>query len=237
MHRAVVDCLERLRDATARVRNTAHMRQVSITTTPGFASFWLIPRLSRFTATHPLVDVRISATLEVIDLQRSQIDMAVRFCPIGDGEGPPLFEESLLPVCAPQLAADRSRPLKEPADLVHHTLLAVDMPQSQGLAPDWAPWIKVMGLPELRMKNTMHFSQYTDAIAAAVAGQGVAIGRMPLLNELLRDGRLVAPFRGGAASMRAYFVVFGAHAADNPDAQDFARWLRAEAETAEMQAA
>ena len=49
MQRAVVDCLERLRDATASVRATRAVRQVAITTTPGFASLWLIPRLARFT--------------------------------------------------------------------------------------------------------------------------------------------------------------------------------------------
>ena len=82
------------------------------------------------------------------------------------------------------------------------------------------------------MKNTMRFTQYADAIAAAVAGQGVAIGRVPLLNELLADRRLVAPFRRGAASRRGYFVALAPRAAGNPDAQDFARWLRAEAQTA-----
>ena len=232
LQRAVVDCLERLRDATARMRAASQMRQVSVTTTPGFASLWLIPRLARFTATHPQVDVRISATLEVLDLQRSQIDIAVRFCPISDGVGPPLFEESLLPVCAPRLVTDRVHPLKKPADLIHHTLLAVDMPQGMALTADWEPWIRAMGLTELRMKNTMRFTQYADAIAAAVAGQGVAIGRVPLLNELLADRRLVAPFRRGAASRRGYFVALAPRAAGNPDAQDFARWLRAEAQTA-----
>ena len=230
MHRAVVDCLERLRDATALVRTTTQMRHVSVTTTPGFASLWLIPRLARFTANHPLVDVRISATLEVQDLDRSQLDLAVRFCPTSQGVGPPLFEELVLPVCSPQLVVNRANPLKKPADLANHTLLAVDTPRGMALIGDWEPWLKVMGLPEVRTKNTLRFTQYADAIGAAVAGQGVAIGRFPLLNELLRDKRLVAPFKGAAASQRGYFLALGARAAANPDAQDFARWLRAEAQ-------
>src|SRR5205814_10211471 len=132
----------------------------------------------------------ISATLEVLDLQRHQVDLAVRFCPTRDGDGAPLFEESVLPVCSPRLMADRSNPLKKPADLARHTLLAVDMPHGEALTVDWEPWIRVMGLPELRTKNTVRFTQYADAIAAAVAGQGVAIGRLPLLAEMLRDKRL-----------------------------------------------
>jgi DNA-binding transcriptional LysR family regulator len=103
------------------------------------------------------------------------------------------------------------------------------MPQGKALTIDWEPWIKVMGLSEVRTKNTMRFTQYADAIAAAVAGQGVAIGRFPLLDDLLRDKRLVTPFKGGAASQRGYYIAASARAASNPDAQDFANWLRAEA--------
>lgn len=236
MHRTVVDCLERLRDATALARTATQMRLVSVTMTPGFASLWLIPRLARFTANHPQVDVRISATLEVQDLDRSQLDMAVRFCPTVQGVGPPLFEELVMPVCSPQLLANRANPLKKPADLANHTLLAVDTPQGMALTGDWEPWLSVMGLPEVRTKNTLRFTQYADVVAAAVAGQGVAIGRFPLLKELLRDKRLVTPFKGVAASQRGYFVALGSRAANNPDAQDFARWLRAEGQLANAQA-
>jgi len=232
MHRAVVDCLERLRDATTRVRAQSTLRHVAITCTPGFASLWLIPRLSRFTDTNPAVDVRISATMEVLDLHRHQFDLAVRFVPTREGEGAPLFLESVMPVCSPALVADKRNPLKKPADLANHTLLAVDMPEGKALTVDWEPWIRVMGLGELRMKKTVRFTQYADAIAAAVAGQGVAIGRFPLLAELVRDKRLVAPFGGGAASQRGYYVVMGESGRDNPDAQAFAQWLRAEAENA-----
>ncbi|VTU32646.1 Gcv operon activator [Variovorax sp. SRS16] len=230
MQRAVTESLERLRDATARVRVASTPRQVAITTTPGFASFWLIPRLARFTADHPLVDVRVSATLEVQELERSRLDIAVRFVPIDRGIGTALFEESLVPLCAPQLAAA----LRTPADLAEQTLLTVDAPPQHG-APtaDWEPWLQVMGLSDLRMKNTMRFTLYTDAVAAAVAGQGVVIGRLPLLRELLQTGRLVGLFGEGASSRRGYFIESSRRAAGNADAQDFMRWLRAEAEAVE----
>lgn len=237
MQRAVVDSLARLRDATlairASARNQQQLRQVAVTCTPGFASLWLIPRLARFTASHPQVDVRISATLDVLDLERSQIDFAIRFAPTHAGDGVPLFEETLQPVCAPALLNNPANPLASPADLVNHTLLAVDNPGNYPvgtpLTVEWEPWLKVMGLSEVRTKNTLRFTSYADSISAAVAGQGVAIGRFPLLDELLRDKRLVTPFGGGAASQRAYYLAMGPGAAENPDAQDFAAWLRLEA--------
>lgn len=232
MQRAVIDCLERLRDATALVRSATALRQVSITTTPGFASIWLIPRLAKFTANHPQVDVRMSATLDVLDLARSQIDIAVRFCPIRDRSEVPLFEETVQPVCSPALLRDAKNPLKKPAELANHTLLTIDMPAGFSPTSDWEPWLQVMGVRELRMKNTMRFSLWTDSIGAAVSGQGVAIGRFPLLDDYLKDKRLVTPFRGTAASQRGYYVELAQHAVGNADAQDFVRWLRAEADGA-----
>lgn len=237
MQRAVNDSLDRLRDAASTVRAITGPRQVAITCTPGFASLWLIPRLTRFTAAHPQVDVRISATLEVLDLSRSGIDVAVRFVPSSMGQGPALFEEEVQPLCAPHLLEQGERPLRKPADLAHHTLLAADMPYGEALTVDWEPWFQVMGLQGLRMANTLRFTQYADAVAAAVAGQGVVIGRLPLLNELVHTGRLVAPFRGRAATRRGYYVAMSPTGAGNADAQDFARWLVAEAEQTRATAA
>lgn len=80
------------------------------------------------------------------------------------------------------------------------------------------------------MKNTVRFTLYPDAVAAAVAGQGVVIGRMPLLAGLLADGRLVAPFGYGVLSRRSYFIETARRAGVNANAQDFVRWLRTEAD-------
>lgn len=237
LQRAVVDSLERLRDATLAIRvslqPSMQVRQVAVTCTPGFASLWLIPRLARFTVNHPKVDVRISATLDVLDLDYGQLDFAIRFSPTTAGDGAPLFEETLMAVCAPSLLSNPSNPLRTPADLVNHTLLTVDNPGNYPidtpLTVEWEPWLKVMGLHEMRTKNTLRFTNYADSISAAVAGQGVAIGRFPLLDDMLHDKRLVAPFKGAAASQRGYYLAMGKRAAINPDAQDFAAWLREEA--------
>jgi LysR family transcriptional regulator, glycine cleavage system transcriptional activator len=232
LRRAVEDSLERLRDAAARVRSTAGRQQVTLTCTPGFASFWLIPRLARFTATHPEADVRIAATLDLVDLEGAGVDLAVRFVPSAQGQGPLLFEEEVLPMCAPQLLRDPARPLKVPRDLERHTLLTVEM-RDASLTADWEPWLQLMGLASVHMAHTVRFTQYAEAVAAAVAGQGVVIGRLPLLGDLVRGRKLVAPFRSPAASRRGYFVTLAPQAAHNPSARAFADWLVAEAEQAD----
>jgi len=228
LRRAVEDSLERLRDAAARVRSTAARQQLTVTCTPGFASFWLIPRLVRFTQAHPDVDVRISATLELVDLDRGSVDVAVRFVPAAQGRGPLLFEEEVQPMCAPALLRDPRRPLKTPADLERHTLLAVEMHDAP-LTAEWEPWLELMGLSAVHMAHNLRFTRYGEAVAAAVAGQGIVIGRLPLLADLVREKKLVAPFRSPAASRRAYFVTLAPHAAQHPSAQAFADWVVAEA--------
>ncbi len=223
---------ERLRDAAARVRSTAGRRQLTLTCTPGFASFWLIPRLARFTTAHPEVDVRIAATLDLVDLERGNVDLAVRFVPSAEGRGPLLFEEEVQPMCAPQLLRDRTRPLKSPRDLEQHTLLTVEM-RDASLTVDWEPWLQLMGLASVHMAHTLRFTQYGEAVAAAVAGQGMVIGRLPLLADLLREKKLVAPFRTAAASRRGYFVTLAPQAVHNASARAFADWLVAEAQRAD----
>lgn len=228
LQRAVFDSFERLRDAVARLREVSPARLVTITCTAGFASLWLIPRLARFTAAHPDIDVRVSATSERLDLDALGIDLAVRFCALAEGAGRPLFRESLIPVCSPRLVRGGPHPLREPADLVHHTLLALEMDDGAELIADWEPWIRAMRLPAPQMKNALRFSSYADAVAAAVDGQGVVIGRLPLIKALLADGRLVAPFRPKAASRRGYFLLRSSRIAANPAAAAFAGWIESE---------
>lgn len=231
LQRAVDDSLERLRDAAARVRSTAARQHLTVTCTPGFASFWLIPRLARFTSAHPDVDVRISATLELVDLERGSVDLAVRFVPSAQGRGPMLFEEEVQPMCAPGLLRDARRPLRTPADLERHTLLTVEMRDAPPTA-EWEPWLQLMGLASMHMAHTLRFTRYAEAVAAAVAGQGVVIGRLPLLADLVREKKLVAPFRSPAASRRGHFVTLAPHAAQHASARAFADWLVAEARQA-----
>src|SRR6266536_6321141 len=80
LYRIATDVLDRLQSATDRLKAETRARQLSITTTTGFASLWLIPRLRRFTSLHPDIDVRISATTDALNLERSLIDLAIRYC-------------------------------------------------------------------------------------------------------------------------------------------------------------
>ena len=102
LYRIATDVFDWLQTATDRLRAETRARQLAITTTTGFASLWLIPRLRRFTALHPDIDVRLSATTDALNLERSLIDVAIRYCrPEAVPEGAVrLFGEEMIPVCS-----------------------------------------------------------------------------------------------------------------------------------------
>jgi DNA-binding transcriptional LysR family regulator len=227
LYRVAADVLDRLQVATDRLRSESRTRQLSITTTTGFASLWLIPRLRRFTMLEPDIDVRISATTDTLNLERSLIDLAVRYC---KAEAVPegairLFGEEVVPVCSRSLLRDRSRPLKRLQDLQHHVLLHFDYPGAQKFFMDWHTWLTALGIGDLKSAGALHFSQYEQMIQAAISGQGVALGRQPLVNDLIQAGTLAAPFKQALVGSRSYFIIESPAAAGKPHVRRFAQWL------------
>jgi LysR family transcriptional regulator, glycine cleavage system transcriptional activator len=232
LYRTVSDVLRRLDETTRKLRHASAARTFTVTTTPAFASLWLIPRLAGYTRYRPAVDVRISATADVVDLDRGKIELAIRYSgPIVGDTAVKLFHEEVFPVCSPTLLRNRAHPLKVPADLRHYVLLHFE--DSRHTTPwlGWSLWLQALGLADLKPAGALHFSHYDQVVVAAANGQGVALGRSPLLKRQLRERTLVAPFSARSVAPRAYYVIESAAASRNDDVQDFVAWLRAEAAT------
>lgn len=229
LQRTVTEVLRQLHQTTTALRGERRLKTVVVSTTAGFAGLWLIPRLAGFTAAHPDVDVRISASYALVNLQRDGVDVAVRYSPASSaGDGERLFGDTLTPVCSPRLLRDRARPLKVPADLRHHCLLRGEGSDGQPLV-DWDLWLRAMKLESLEPASALHLSQYDQIIQAAVAGQGVALGRFPLVQELVRQRRLAVPFKDALSSQHSYVLMQSDAARSKPEVQDFLAWIRAEA--------
>ena len=232
LYRAATEVLERLRESVSRLRAEAATPHLTVTTTGGFASLWLIPRLRAFTARHPDVDVRISATYTPIDLERSGVDVAVRY---GKAEEAPegavrLFGEELFPVCSPALVREGPHPLRALDDLRHHALLHMDLDGRTHM--DWDTWLAAQGHPGLRPAASIRFDSYEQMIQAAVGGQGVAMGIGRLVSGLMASRQLAAPFCASTVGSRAYFIIRSALTGDRPHVRAFVDWLIAEARTA-----
>ena len=231
LYRTATDVLKQLEDTAGRLTAEQPGRMITVTTTVSFASLWLVPRLQGFRKLHPEVDVRISADNDLLNLQRERIDLAVRFCeasaaPAGATR---LAGEEVFPVCSPKLLRNRSAPLKKPTDLAHQVLLHYD--DAQGRAPWllWSQWFAAMKLPDLKPAGALHFSHYEQLIQAAIEGEGVALGRTPLVKALIRKRLLVVPFAGKTPSSRQYFIVISPESQQQAGAAAFSAWLLEEA--------
>jgi LysR family glycine cleavage system transcriptional activator len=227
---AAAQVITTMRSATERLRaQSGRKRPLSVTTTHSFAALWLIPRLAGFTRKHPGVDVRITADTRLQDLERDGLDLAIRHGPpsLAGPNAVRLFGERVFPVCSPKLL--KRHPLRVPADLKNHTLLQYDDPDARHPWLHWKTWLEVAGIPDLRPAGTLSLSGFEQIIPAALAGHGVALGRSPLVKDLLAEKKLVAPFKTTADPARAYFVIPSRAAASRPEVQEFIEWLKGEA--------
>jgi LysR family glycine cleavage system transcriptional activator len=213
-----------LRKAMVRIRGTQRREVLALTTIPGLASLWLIPRLADLVREQQGIDVRIDATLQRRDLAVDGFDLAIRYLPANSASGTLLFAETIQLVCAPGLLRDKKHPVKTLQDLRFHTLLQVEPPRAS-VPLEWDMWMKKMGIAGLEPASSIMFTNYDAAIAAAVAGQGLALGRRPLIDELLLRRALVAPLRDEIATERGYFLAVEQGASKRPAVQALAAWL------------
>lgn len=228
LYRTAAEALQSLQDTTQHIRGLQSARMLTVTTTVTFASLWLVPRLPLFRALYPQADVRIAADNTILDLSRERIDVAIRYLMPSRApeQARKIFSEEVVPVCSPGLLSDSSRPLREPQDLRHHILLHDDITD---LAPwlEWGTWLQAHGLPQLKPAGELRFSLYDQMIHAAIDGQGVALGRLPLLSRLIASGKLVTPFAepGTPAPTRAFFIIPEPRAVARPEVQAFVDWI------------
>jgi DNA-binding transcriptional LysR family regulator len=176
-----------------------HGGTLALSAPPAFASRWLVQRLARFTRLHPEIEIRLVATTTLIDLNRSDVDCAIR---LGKGNWPGVEAECLLPqpffpVCSPQW----SEKLKAPADLANVPVITDD-----GAMVDWADWFASLGVATPKL----HGPHYTDpvlALEAAAAGQGVMLAWDMVVADAISAGHLVRPFPQSATGDLAYWFV------------------------------
>jgi LysR family glycine cleavage system transcriptional activator len=227
----------RIDEAVLRLRTAHTRRHVSVTTFASFASLWLLPRLPEFQAAHPDIDIRISATDALVPLDDPEIDLALRCCRAADA--PPqaerLFGEMYTPVVSPRLAeqaaAGAAARLQDPVDLAQHALLEEDDRRPIGEFASWRRWLQQQDLATLEPRRWTYLNYTYQQVQAALAGQGVALARLPLVAQALQRGELIEPF-GTDRRLQgpfAYWLVPMPEARNRADLRAFAQWLRAQA--------
>ncbi len=221
---------EQFAAAIEEIDNLGDAGVLTISVAPSFAAKWLLPRLDRFQAKYPEIDVRVAASMSLADFHGDGVDLAIRY---GAGRYPDLHVERLLdeavfPVCSPRLL-NGPVPLDTPAALKHLTLLHDDSPDDDPSCPTWSMWLKAAGVEDVDGTRGPKFNQSSLVVEAAVLGRGVALGKSLLAAADLAEGRLVKPFGDVVSVDFAYFIVCPEAKLALRKVSLFCDWLRAEA--------
>jgi DNA-binding transcriptional LysR family regulator len=184
--------------ATERIRNQHRVGVLTVASPAAFAIWWLVPRLGRFAALYPDIEIRIATSDgREPDLLRDGIDIAiVKRSAKEAARNPlemPLLSERVFPVCSPSLLNGASL-LRNASDLVRHPLIECDAAETEDSEFCWSAWLPRLGLDGPPSPRLLRFSEFGPALSAAVDGLGIALGRSPMVDAELAAGRLVRPF-------------------------------------------
>jgi LysR family transcriptional regulator, glycine cleavage system transcriptional activator len=224
LHQAITMGLNHIAVTTAELQRASRGAQLAIGSTLAFAAFWLMPRLTRFRAEFPEVELRLISSDKNLDFTGDGVDVAFRY---GDGNWPGatatlLFEEEVFPVCSPGFLHRHPR-LTERADLADCTQLDVE-----GVDPSWMTWdqwLASSGVHAEHDRRRVHFNNYPLLVQAAVDGHGLALGWRYYVDDLLLRGALVRPIPATLRSGRGFYLVLPEAAAVSADIRTFRDWL------------
>ncbi|MHC2572273.1 LysR substrate-binding domain-containing protein [Rhizobium leguminosarum] len=192
---------ELLANATANLK--PQPVKLVVSTTPTFASRWLIPRLPDFTSRHPDLDLHILATDRISSFQVDGVDLAVRYGspPFGPGLAAELlFEQEIIAICNPSLVAEGAEP-NNAEELSHYTLL-------HDAHNSWPEYMdRFLGGGDPTLFRGISFSQTSHAIEAAIAGQGIAVATRAFVSTDIEAGRLRQVFDGALRARSHFYLV------------------------------
>jgi LysR family glycine cleavage system transcriptional activator len=235
--RTVEPWLAKLDAGVRTIRDKRSRRRVSVTTFASFASLWLLPQLEAFQRQHPDIDIRVSATDTLADLDDPELDVALRY--ISPQRAPPgalrLFGETVTPVISRRLAeqttSGQAPPINTAADLAQHTLAEEDDNRISTEHLSWRYWLSTHGVPTLQPRRWLYLNFTYQQVQAALSGQGVALARLALVFEALQRGELVEPFgaAGRIASPTAYWLIVLPGSRGRPEVDQFCAWVQQQA--------
>ncbi|WP_338550923.1 LysR substrate-binding domain-containing protein [Roseovarius phycicola] len=222
--------------AVERIRNACEDDRLIVSVEPSIASAWLVPRLQHFRDQHPDIEILVDSSLAIVDLSDDAVSVAVRFGVQDHGEhiAHRLFDEHLSALCSPGLAAGPP-PMTEIADLQNVALLRWDLSAYPWAVETtkwnfWHTWLEAVGANDVKPGGGINYTDYNQAVQAAVSGQGFILGSKPILQNYISSGLLVDPFDVSAHPGIGYDVVTTTQALDRSKVQKFVNWILREAQ-------
>ena len=199
---------------------------LTLSVMPSFATKWLIPRLGSLQKVYPDLQLRIQANDKEVNFRKDRIDVAIVHSHIHNGKHVqvPLLKDKVFPVCSPAFANEHN--LTQPQQLKHLPLLNDDS-EWRFFSPyaEWEQWLSTARVDGVKPSKGVSFNRGDLAIQAAVAGQGVALGRTPLVMDDIQQGRLIKPFEEELDMGNCYLFVCPEEYRRRPEVEQFLQWL------------
>jgi len=215
------DAFDRIARGAELVRTVESPNVLTVQVYVSMALRWLIPRLHRFEARHPDINVRLSTSCLQWEFDRGNVDVGIIIA--ADREPglhyTELFRSEAFPVCAPRFM-EGAQALSEPSDLMHVPLLHV-----YTVPNDWRRWLQAAGVEAEVGTKGPSFDSFVLALEAAIAGQGVALSNMMFVHHDLETGRLVKPFDIGIPQEGEWFLACVEGSEDHAKISVFRDWL------------
>jgi len=218
----VRDSLDRIEAGTVELISSKEGRgTLSIGMLPTFGTRWLLPRLPSFQQAHPEISFNIITSDGELDFTKERIDVAIRF---GHGEWPdaivdPLMSEEIVVVCSPDIM-DGHHPIIDYDSLRHQRLI-----RHSTRPNSWDHWFRSVGASRENLQWGPSLEHFFMIIQAAIAGLGVALLPSFLVEEDLRSGKLVTPFKDRVAGPGAYYLITPASKSNLPRVKLFRHWM------------
>lgn len=201
------------------------LRQLTVTVLPSFAVHWLVSRLGRFYAAHPDFEIRLLTTRRLVDLNREEVDLGLRY---GRGGWPGLeaellLEDQLYPVTAPDLA--RKVDMRTLGGFMRHIVHSDAVIDHE----NWLNWLKAAGYGMADLSRQPVYDDTGIAMQAALQGQAIILGRSSLVDGHIAAGRLVRLSDHAIQSPMAMYMAHRKGGRRRRDLAAFCSWIRSEA--------
>lgn len=223
---AITPAFDALAKATSDLMRSGSDNTLRIQTYTTFAAKWLIPRLSDFHARYPDLTVKITNSVEFVDFDRDNVDLAIQ---IGNGawagqDSDFLFEDVIEPVCSPEFLRQYAPDARYPQSLLRVRLLV-----SHFRPHDWNTWARLCRYgDEIEVTERMRFSSSILTWQAAADSLGIAIGQTTLLVDDIKRGKLVTPFNLPVKTGLSYYLVRPQLQRHSHKPELFRSWMQAQ---------
>ncbi len=216
---SVRHAFERLSASTEELFGHDRKRVITVKVEITYAILWLAPRLVSFQEMYPDYQVRVTNSLWVEEVGWENVDLDLRYG-LGNWDGMQverLSNESLFPVCSPELA----KKLKKPSDLLDNTLVRV-----VGNEDSWERWIEgATQEPCSELLQPVQFDSSAVAYEAVASGMGITLAKTNLVQTYLDRGLLVKPFEFELNTGEGFYIVTPQNRRDGPGAKLFRDWV------------